>query len=92
MTETKQDRWTAWVALATTAPAMFRSGMPKEKHLSQPRGGNFAFGLISLQIAIMLSSISVITKRKALWYVGLFLSPFGLSRLPRQVLSLLLNK
>lgn len=167
MTETKQDRWTTWVALTTTALAvmaaittlymgkfssraillqgqetdqwaffqgksikehgyelekahltlemgMFRNSMPKEaseqyqqllgqyeekikkynaekeeikanaeklakeKLVSQQRGGNFAFGLIFLQISIMLSSISVITKRKPLWYIGLFLSLFGL--------------
>lgn len=167
MTETKQDRWTTWVALTTTAlavmaaittlylgkfssraillqgqetdqwaffqaksikehgyelqkahltleMAMFRNTMPKEaselyqqalsqyeekikkygaekeeikanaeklakeKLISQQRSGNFGFGLIFLQISIMLSSISVITKRKPLWYIGLFLSLFGL--------------
>lgn len=52
--------------------------LEKEKLVSQQRSGNFGFALIFLQIAIMLSSISVITKKKPLWYVGLFLSTFGL--------------
>lgn len=52
--------------------------LEKEKLVSQSRGGNFGFALIFLQIAIMLSSISVITKKKPLWYVGLSLSIFGL--------------
>lgn len=49
----------------------------KEKQVSQERGGKFAFGLIFLQIAIMLSSISIITKKKPLWYFGIALSCVG---------------
>ena len=38
---------------------------------AQDMGGNFAYALIFLQIAIMLSSISSLTKRHYLWYIGL---------------------
>jgi hypothetical protein len=34
-------------------------------------GGNFAYALIFLQIALMLSSIASLTKRHYLWYIGL---------------------
>jgi hypothetical protein len=43
----------------------------KEKHKAQDMGGNFAYGLIFLQIALMLASISSLTKRKYLWYIAL---------------------
>jgi hypothetical protein len=43
----------------------------KRKLLAQDMGGNFAYGLIFLQIALMLSSISSLTKRKYLWYIAL---------------------
>lgn len=52
--------------------------LDKEKGVSQVRGGKFAFGLIFLQIAIMLSSIAVITKKRPLWYMGLALSSVGI--------------
>lgn len=45
--------------------------LAKQKELSQRRSGNFGYALIFLQIAIMLSSISIITKRKQLWAVGM---------------------
>lgn len=51
--------------------------LEKEKGVAQTRGGKFAFGLIFLQIAIMLSSIAVITKKRPLWYMGLALSSAG---------------
>jgi hypothetical protein len=38
---------------------------------AQDMGGNFAYALIFLQIAIMLSSIASLTKRHYLWYIGL---------------------
>jgi hypothetical protein len=43
----------------------------KRKLLAQDMGGNFAYALIFLQIALMLSSISSLTKRKYLWYIAL---------------------
>ncbi|MEI6213707.1 MAG: DUF4337 domain-containing protein [Desulfuromonadales bacterium] len=43
----------------------------KAKLKAQDMGGNFAYSLIFLQIALMLSSISSLTKRKYLWYIGL---------------------
>jgi hypothetical protein len=42
-----------------------------EKNVAQNRAANFGYGLIFLQIAIMLSSISAITKEKYLWYFGI---------------------
>jgi hypothetical protein len=48
-----------------------------QKTLSQERGGNFGYGLIFLQIAVMLSSISAITKKPPLWYLGLFSAAVG---------------
>ena len=38
---------------------------------AQEMGGNFAYALIFLQIALMLASISSLTKRKYLWYIAL---------------------
>jgi hypothetical protein len=38
---------------------------------SQDIGGNFAYALIFLQIAIMLSSLASLTKRHYLWYIAL---------------------
>jgi len=38
---------------------------------SQDMGGNFAYALIFLQIAIMLSSIASLTKRHYLWHIAL---------------------
>ena len=42
----------------------------KSKEDAQARAGNFGYGLIFLQIAIMLSSISALTKKKPLFYLG----------------------
>ncbi|HVO68031.1 MAG TPA: DUF4337 domain-containing protein [Syntrophales bacterium] len=42
----------------------------KSKEDAQTRAGNFGYGLIFLQIAIMLSSISALTKKKPLFYFG----------------------
>lgn len=53
--------------------------LDKAKDLSQTRAGKFSFGLIFLQIAIMVSSISVITKRKTLWVVGLVSAIIGVA-------------
>jgi len=46
-------------------------GIAKTKLKSQEMGGNFAYALIFLQIALMLASISSLTKRKYLWYIAL---------------------
>lgn len=45
--------------------------LAREKQTSQDRSANFSYSLIFLQIAIVLSSIAAITKRKPLWYLGL---------------------
>jgi len=46
-------------------------GISKSKLKAQEMGGNFAYALIFLQIALMLASISSLTKRKYLWYIAL---------------------
>ena len=46
-------------------------GISKTKLKAQEMGGNFAYALIFLQIALMLASISSLTKRKYLWYIAL---------------------
>ena len=46
-------------------------GIAKTKLKAQEMGGNFAYALIFLQIALMLASISSLTKRKYLWYIAL---------------------
>ncbi|MBI5236321.1 MAG: DUF4337 domain-containing protein [Deltaproteobacteria bacterium] len=51
--------------------------LSKVKEDSQLRAGKFAYGLILLQIAIMLSSIASITKKPLLWYFGLGLGVVG---------------
>jgi hypothetical protein len=48
-----------------------------QKAISQERGGNFGYGLIFLQIAIMMSSIAAITKKPPLWYLGIFSAAIG---------------
>jgi hypothetical protein len=45
--------------------------LAKSKEDSQARAGNFGYGLIFLQIAIMLSSISALTKKRPLFHLGL---------------------
>lgn len=39
--------------------------------VAQERAGDFGYGLIFLQISIMLSSVAALTRRKTLWYFGL---------------------
>jgi hypothetical protein len=46
-------------------------GLAKVKLKAQEMGGNFAYALIFLQIALMLSSIASLTKRHYLWYFAL---------------------
>ena len=43
----------------------------KGKQKAQEMGGNFAFALIFLQIALMLSSLASLTKRHYLWHIAL---------------------
>ncbi len=45
--------------------------LAKSKAVAQEKAGNFGYSLIFLQIAIMLSSVAALTKRKMLWYFGL---------------------
>ncbi len=46
-------------------------GIAKTKLKAQEMGGDFAYALIFLQIALMLSSIASLTKRHYLWYIAL---------------------
>jgi hypothetical protein len=45
--------------------------LAKHKVIAQDRAGNFGYSLIFIQIAIMLSSIAALTKKRPLWYLGL---------------------
>ena len=45
--------------------------LAKEKNSAQKMAGNFGYSLIFLQIAIMLSSVAALTKKKPLWHLGL---------------------
>ena len=45
--------------------------LTRQKEAAQHMAGSFGYSLIFLQIAIMLSSISSLTKRPALWHFGL---------------------
>ena len=51
--------------------------LAKSKEDAQKRAGNFGFALIFFQIAIMLSSVSALTKKKPLFFSGLALSLGG---------------
>jgi hypothetical protein len=54
------------IEIKTTADALAKS-----KEDAQARAGNFGYGLIFLQISIMLASISALTKKKPLFYLGI---------------------
>jgi hypothetical protein len=54
------------IEIKTTADALAKS-----KEDAQARAGNFGYGLIFLQISIMLTSISALTKKKPLFYLGI---------------------
>ncbi len=43
----------------------------KQGRIAQERAGDFGYGLIFLQISIMLSSVAALTRKKGLWYLGL---------------------
>lgn len=45
--------------------------LSRQKQHTQRRSGNFGYSLIFLQITIMLFSLSLITKRKPLWFLGI---------------------
>jgi hypothetical protein len=45
--------------------------LAKEKKVATSMAGNFGYALIFLQIAIMLSSLAALTKKKQLWSLGL---------------------
>lgn len=45
--------------------------LQKDKKISGARAAQFSYAIIFLQIAIMLSSIGALTKRRYLWYIGL---------------------
>ena len=45
--------------------------MAKQKASVQNMSANFSYSLIFLQIAIVMSSVAAITKKKPLWYLGL---------------------
>jgi hypothetical protein len=51
--------------------------LAKSKEDAQQRAGNFGYALIFLQISIMLSSVSALTKKKPLFFIGLALSLGG---------------
>lgn len=52
-------------------------GHAKDKQVSQLKAGQFSYGLIFMQIALMMSSIAVITKKKPLWYLGIAVAALG---------------
>jgi hypothetical protein len=45
--------------------------LARQKALFQNMSANFSYSLIFLQIAIVMSSVAAITKKKPLWYLGL---------------------
>ena len=51
--------------------------LAKSKEDAQNRAGNFGYALIFLQISIMLCSVSALTKKKPLFFIGLVLSLGG---------------
>lgn len=52
--------------------------LARDKQVAQARAGVFGYALIFLQIAIMLSSISALTKKRPLWYFGIATSIAGI--------------
>ncbi|MBI5886512.1 MAG: DUF4337 domain-containing protein [Deltaproteobacteria bacterium] len=52
-------------------------GHARDRQTSQLKSGQFSYGLIFMQIALMLSSIAVITKKKPLWYFGIAVAALG---------------
>ena len=50
----------------------------KENAIVNRRGGNFSLAVVFIQIGIMLSSVSALLKRKALWALGLVAGVIGM--------------
>jgi len=48
-----------------------------EAAYSQSRGGNFGLAIMFLQIAIMLSAIAALMKKKSFWLIGLIAGAIG---------------
>jgi len=48
--------------------------LAKSKEDAQHRAGNFGYALIFLQISIMLASVSAMTKKKPLFFIGVALT------------------
>lgn len=49
-----------------------------EQELLKQHNGNFALAVMLLQIAILMSSVAALIKRKAMWFVGLAFGVLGL--------------
>lgn len=49
-----------------------------QRKITQERGGRFTRALIALQIAIVLSSVSGVTKKRWLWLLSLVVGVFGI--------------
>jgi len=45
--------------------------MEAQRDTAQKRGGKLSYALILAQIGIMLSSVTLITKKRPLWYMGI---------------------
>ena len=45
--------------------------LARTKLTAQHMGGNFGYGLLFVQVAIMMTSIASLMKKKSLWYFGL---------------------
>jgi hypothetical protein len=52
-----------------------------ETSYNQARGGNFGYAIMFLQIAIMLSAIAALMKKKSFWIIGLAAGAIGVGYL-----------
>lgn len=50
----------------------------EEVHLEQKRGDRFDLGEALLEIALVITSITLLTKRRTFWYFGLILGVLGI--------------
>jgi hypothetical protein len=55
--------------------------LDSEAAYSQARGGNFGLAIMFLQIAIMLSAIAALMKKKSFWLIGLCAGAIGVGYL-----------
>ena len=53
-------------------------GLAKSQESMKHQGANFGMGVMWLQIAIMLSSVSALLRKKPLWFVGMAFGVIGL--------------